>query len=78
MDPGFPKLIADSWSAIPDDLDAALSLNSDGKRLMAKCLASDPALSVVFLCSELTFYLVPFPSLTYILLDIAYITDFFR
>uniref|UniRef100_A0A673N4R9 72 kDa type IV collagenase n=1 Tax=Sinocyclocheilus rhinocerous TaxID=307959 RepID=A0A673N4R9_9TELE len=52
MDPGFPKLIADSWSAVPDDLDAALSLNSDGKRLMAKHLASDPALSVVFLCRE--------------------------
>ncbi|XP_051566841.1 72 kDa type IV collagenase-like [Myxocyprinus asiaticus] len=30
MDPGFPKLIADSWSAVPDDLDAALSLNGDG------------------------------------------------
>jgi len=33
MDPGFPKLIADSWSAVPDDIDAALSLVSDGKRL---------------------------------------------
>uniref|UniRef100_A0A8C1QLP0 72 kDa type IV collagenase n=1 Tax=Cyprinus carpio TaxID=7962 RepID=A0A8C1QLP0_CYPCA len=30
MDPGFPKLIADSWSAIPDDVDTAFSLNSDG------------------------------------------------
>uniref|UniRef100_A0A8C1WCY8 72 kDa type IV collagenase n=1 Tax=Cyprinus carpio TaxID=7962 RepID=A0A8C1WCY8_CYPCA len=30
MDPGYPKLIADSWSAVPDDLDAAVSLNSDG------------------------------------------------
>uniref|UniRef100_A0A671R261 72 kDa type IV collagenase n=1 Tax=Sinocyclocheilus anshuiensis TaxID=1608454 RepID=A0A671R261_9TELE len=30
MDPGFPKIIADSWSAVPDDLDAALSINSDG------------------------------------------------
>ncbi|XP_058638981.1 72 kDa type IV collagenase [Onychostoma macrolepis] len=30
MDPGFPKIIADSWSAVPDDLDASLSLNSDG------------------------------------------------
>ncbi|KTG03737.1 hypothetical protein cypCar_00007041 [Cyprinus carpio] len=52
MDPGFPKLIADSWSAIPDDVDTAFSLNSDGKRLMAKHLASDQALSVVFLCGE--------------------------
>nr|AGI02587.1 matrix metalloproteinase 2 [Cyprinus carpio] len=30
MDPGFPKPIADSWSAIPDDVDTAFSLNSDG------------------------------------------------
>lgn len=75
MDPGYPKLIADSWSAVPDDLDAAVSLNSDGKRQMAKCLASDLALSVVFLCREvkpdlypeLTFHLIPFHSLTYIL-----------
>uniref|UniRef100_A0A3B3C9A7 72 kDa type IV collagenase n=1 Tax=Oryzias melastigma TaxID=30732 RepID=A0A3B3C9A7_ORYME len=27
MDPGFPKLIADSWNGIPDDLDSAFSLN---------------------------------------------------
>jgi len=33
MDPGFPKPIADSWSAVPDDIDAALSLTSDGKTL---------------------------------------------
>lgn len=38
MDPGFPKIIADSWTAVPDDLDGALSLNGDGKRLMAKLL----------------------------------------
>lgn len=31
MDPGFPKLIADSWNGVPDDLDAAFSMNSDGK-----------------------------------------------
>jgi len=52
MDPGFPKLIADSWSAVPDDIDAALSLVSDGKRL-TNCLVSDPALSVLFLCREM-------------------------
>ncbi|XP_045888772.1 72 kDa type IV collagenase [Micropterus dolomieu] len=27
MDPGFPKLIADSWNGIPDGIDAAFSLN---------------------------------------------------
>uniref|UniRef100_A0A7N5ZYG4 72 kDa type IV collagenase n=1 Tax=Anabas testudineus TaxID=64144 RepID=A0A7N5ZYG4_ANATE len=27
MDPGFPKLIADSWNGIPDGMDAAFSLN---------------------------------------------------
>ncbi|KAJ8249003.1 hypothetical protein GJAV_G00230120 [Gymnothorax javanicus] len=30
MDPGFPKLIADSWSGIPDNLDASFSLGEDG------------------------------------------------
>ncbi len=78
MDPGFPKIIADSWSAVPDDLDAALSLNSGGKRLMAKCLASDLLLSVVFICREvkpdlypeLTLHLITF----HILLDLTYIT----
>lgn len=30
MDPGYPKLIADSWTSMPDDLDAALSLNGEG------------------------------------------------
>lgn len=33
MDPGFPKLIADSWNGVPDDLDATLSMNGEGKRL---------------------------------------------
>uniref|UniRef100_A0A671W7G9 72 kDa type IV collagenase n=1 Tax=Sparus aurata TaxID=8175 RepID=A0A671W7G9_SPAAU len=28
MDPGFPKLIADSWNGIPDGIDAAFSLNN--------------------------------------------------
>uniref|UniRef100_A0AAQ5YHD5 72 kDa type IV collagenase n=1 Tax=Amphiprion ocellaris TaxID=80972 RepID=A0AAQ5YHD5_AMPOC len=27
MDPGFPKLIADSWNGIPDDINSAFSLN---------------------------------------------------
>uniref|UniRef100_G3PWN0 72 kDa type IV collagenase n=1 Tax=Gasterosteus aculeatus aculeatus TaxID=481459 RepID=G3PWN0_GASAC len=27
MDPGFPKLIADSWNGIPDGIDASFSLN---------------------------------------------------
>ncbi|XP_035252394.1 72 kDa type IV collagenase-like [Anguilla anguilla] len=30
MDPGFPKLIADAWTGIPDNLDAAFSVNEDG------------------------------------------------
>ncbi|XP_053347984.1 72 kDa type IV collagenase [Clarias gariepinus] len=30
MDPGFPKLIADSWNGVPDDLDAAFSMNGGG------------------------------------------------
>ncbi|KAI1890130.1 hypothetical protein AGOR_G00170460 [Albula goreensis] len=30
MDPGFPKLIADSWSGLPDNLGAAFSLNGNG------------------------------------------------
>ncbi|KAL4658741.1 72 kDa type IV collagenase-like [Arapaima gigas] len=30
MDPGFPKLIADSWNGVPDNLDAALNLNGHG------------------------------------------------
>lgn len=32
MDPGFPKLIADSWNGIPDGIDAAFSLNNIGKK----------------------------------------------
>uniref|UniRef100_A0A8C8A0D3 72 kDa type IV collagenase n=1 Tax=Oryzias sinensis TaxID=183150 RepID=A0A8C8A0D3_9TELE len=32
MDPGFPKLIADSWNGIPDDLDSAFSLNGIGNK----------------------------------------------
>lgn len=31
MDTGFPKLIADSWNGIPDDIDASFSLNGIGK-----------------------------------------------
>uniref|UniRef100_A0A8C9SYW7 72 kDa type IV collagenase n=1 Tax=Scleropages formosus TaxID=113540 RepID=A0A8C9SYW7_SCLFO len=30
MDPGFPKLIADAWNGIPDNLDAAFSLDGNG------------------------------------------------
>lgn len=30
MDPGFPKLIADSWNGIPDNIDSAFSLNGIG------------------------------------------------
>lgn len=31
MDPGFPKLIADAWNAIPDNLDAVLDLQGGGE-----------------------------------------------
>lgn len=31
MDPGFPKLIADSWNAIPDNLDAVVDLQGGGE-----------------------------------------------
>lgn len=31
MDVGFPKLIADAWNGIPDNMDAAFSLNNIGK-----------------------------------------------
>ncbi|KAJ8252540.1 hypothetical protein COCON_G00218520 [Conger conger] len=30
MDPGYPKLIADAWNGVPDDLDASFSVNGDG------------------------------------------------
>ncbi|XP_069495734.1 72 kDa type IV collagenase [Ambystoma mexicanum] len=30
MDPGFPKLIADSWTGVPDDLDAVLDHSGSG------------------------------------------------
>uniref|UniRef100_A0AAY4F093 72 kDa type IV collagenase n=1 Tax=Denticeps clupeoides TaxID=299321 RepID=A0AAY4F093_9TELE len=30
MDPGFPKLIADAWNGVPDNIDAAFSLNQNG------------------------------------------------
>uniref|UniRef100_A0A8D0NI19 72 kDa type IV collagenase n=2 Tax=Sus scrofa TaxID=9823 RepID=A0A8D0NI19_PIG len=30
MDPGFPKLIADAWNAIPDNLDAVVDLQGGG------------------------------------------------
>lgn len=33
MDPGFPKLIADSWNGIPDGIDSAFSLNGIGKHM---------------------------------------------
>lgn len=32
MDPGFPRLIGDSWNGIPDDIDSAFSLNGIGKK----------------------------------------------
>lgn len=31
MDPGFPRIIGESWNGIPDDVDAAFSLNDIGK-----------------------------------------------
>lgn len=31
MDPGFPKLIADAWNAIPDNLDAVVDLQGGGE-----------------------------------------------
>lgn len=31
MDPGFPKLTGESWNGIPDEVDAAFSLNGIGK-----------------------------------------------
>lgn len=34
MDPGFPKLISDSWNGVPDDLDAAFSMSGGGKKLI--------------------------------------------
>uniref|UniRef100_A0A670YYG0 72 kDa type IV collagenase n=3 Tax=Pseudonaja textilis TaxID=8673 RepID=A0A670YYG0_PSETE len=30
MDPGFPKLIADAWNGVPDNLDAALEVSGSG------------------------------------------------
>ncbi|XP_048371843.1 72 kDa type IV collagenase [Sphaerodactylus townsendi] len=30
MDPGFPKLIADAWNGVPDNLDAVLDLSGTG------------------------------------------------
>ncbi|XP_006000312.1 72 kDa type IV collagenase [Latimeria chalumnae] len=30
MDPGFPKLIADAWNGVPDNLDAAFEFNGHG------------------------------------------------
>lgn len=31
MDPGFPRIIGESWNGIPDDIDSAFSLNDIGK-----------------------------------------------
>ncbi|KAK9392689.1 72 kDa type IV collagenase [Crotalus adamanteus] len=31
MDPGFPKLIADAWNGVPDNLDAALEVSGSGE-----------------------------------------------
>lgn len=31
MDPGFPRIIGESWNGIPDDVDSAFSLNDIGK-----------------------------------------------
>lgn len=31
MDPGFPKLIADAWNGVPDNLDAVLDLSGNGE-----------------------------------------------
>lgn len=36
MDPGFPKLIADSWNGIPDNIDSAFTLNGIGKFIVYK------------------------------------------
>lgn len=40
MDPGFPKLIADSWNGVPDDLDAAFSVSGQGKILVGYYIIS--------------------------------------
>lgn len=48
MDPGFPKLIADSWNGIPDGIDAAFSLNNIGKKKNLSFLLIDECS-----CSEL-------------------------
>lgn len=34
MDPGFPRIIGESWNGIPDDIDSAFSLNDIGKHLL--------------------------------------------
>lgn len=31
MDPGFPRIIGESWNGIPDDIGSAFSLNDIGK-----------------------------------------------
>lgn len=31
MDPGFPRIIGESWNGIPDDIDSVFSLNNIGK-----------------------------------------------
>lgn len=46
VDPGFPRLIAESWNDIPDGLDAAFSLNGIGKKRTKK------SLNITFLGSE--------------------------
>uniref|UniRef100_A0A4W4HBK7 72 kDa type IV collagenase n=1 Tax=Electrophorus electricus TaxID=8005 RepID=A0A4W4HBK7_ELEEL len=50
MDPGFPKLISDYWNGIPDDLDAAFSMNGNGHSYFFKdshYLKMDESLKII-------------------------------
>uniref|UniRef100_A0A5F9CK92 72 kDa type IV collagenase n=4 Tax=Oryctolagus cuniculus TaxID=9986 RepID=A0A5F9CK92_RABIT len=46
MDPGFPRLIADAWNAIPDHLDAVVDLQGSGKQPSPSLLSRTPAPSL--------------------------------
>lgn len=46
MDPGFPKLIADSWNGIPDGIDSAFSLNGIGKHTRIQYCIIDTLLNI--------------------------------
>lgn len=45
MDPGFPKQIADAWNGIPDNIDAAFSLNQNGKQAKPQPYLTKPTQS---------------------------------